>query len=74
MNKTKLALVGSLLALATSAPLRAVGELDEVEAGIAGMGTIILASVGAIITAGIALKVVPMGIRFLGRVWKAITA
>jgi len=48
--------------------------MTEISTEIAGMGTVILAGVSAIVVAGVALKVIPHGIRFLGRVWKAITA
>jgi hypothetical protein len=48
--------------------------MENVSTAIAGMGTVILAGAGAVITAGIALKVIPMGIRFLSKVWRAISA
>jgi hypothetical protein len=38
------------------------------------METEIIGGVAAVITAGIALKVIPMGIRFLSKVWRAISA
>ncbi|MFH2076264.1 MAG: hypothetical protein ABIJ57_13120 [Pseudomonadota bacterium] len=48
--------------------------MTEVTDAISGMGTTILTGVAAVITAGIALKVIPMGIRFLSKVWRAISA
>ena len=47
--------------------------LGGASAAISGMGTTALAGIAVVVTAGIGLKVIPMGIRFLGRVWNAIS-
>ena len=72
MNKKLRLVLATATVVAVSAPLRAEGELTGVTTAIAGMATIMAAGVGAIVTAGVGIRVVPMGIRFLGKVWKAI--
>ena len=48
--------------------------MSVITTAIAGMETEIVAGVAAVVGAGIGLKVIPMGIRFLSKVWRAITA
>lgn len=47
--------------------------MTDVTDAISGLGTTVLAGVAAVVTAGIAVKAIPYGIRFLSKVWNAIS-
>ncbi len=72
-NRGFLLALSAALLVASAAPMHAAG-LSDVTTEISGLSTVMLAGVAAIVTAGVTVKVIPMGIRFLSKVWRSITA
>lgn len=66
-----LGLLASMLAITSQA--QAAIELPEgLTAHFTTMGTVVVGGVAVVALAAFGLKVVPMGLRFLGKVWRAV--
>lgn len=67
-------LLAAITGLASTAHA-AAGDL-EMPSGLSThfttMGTAIVAAVGVVALAAFSLKIVPMGLRFMGKVWRAV--
>lgn len=68
-----LALITAVLGFASASTAQAAIEMPEgLTAHFTTMGTVIVGGVGVVALAAFGLKVVPMGMRFLKKVWGAI--